>query len=116
MKPARERILRSTQYVHIKELGDSSRASVGPIRFQLSHLNRGDNKSKRSSKMAKIILVLALTVALASAQPIETIATSGGVSLSTQLLNWGEAAFQALLELAKHVLGNSRDETSKHFK
>merc|ERR1712029_1145891 len=56
--------------------------------------------------------VLALMVAMTSAQPIETIATSGGVSLSTQLLNWGQAAFQALLELAKHVLGNSRDETS----
>ena len=65
--------------------------------------------------MAKIILVFALMVAMASAQPIETIATSGGVSLSTQLLNWGQAAFEALLELAKHVLGNSRDETSKHL-
>ena len=66
--------------------------------------------------MAKIIFALALMVALASAQPIETIATSGGVSLSTHLWNWGQAAFEALLELAKHALGSSNEQTSKHFK
>jgi len=62
--------------------------------------------------MAKVFFVLALIVAVASAQPIETIATSGGVSLSTHLWNWGEVAFQALLELAKCALGTSREEIS----
>ena len=60
--------------------------------------------------MSKMIFVLALMVAVASTQPIEAIATSGGVSLSTQLWNWGQAAFEALLALA---LGTSRDESSK---
>ena len=63
--------------------------------------------------MAKVFFVLALIVAVASAQPIETIATSGGVSLSTHLWNWSEVAFQALLELAKCALGTSREEISK---
>ena len=63
--------------------------------------------------MAKMIFVLALMVAVASTQPIEAIATSGGVSLSTQLWNWGQAAFEALLALAEDVLGTCRDEKSK---
>ena len=63
--------------------------------------------------MAKMIFVLALMVAVASTQPIETIATSGGVSSSNQLWNWGQAAFKALLALAEDVLGTCRDEKSK---
>jgi len=64
--------------------------------------------------MAKMIFVLALMVAVASTQPIETIATSGGVSLSTQLWNWGQAAFEALVALvvkAFEPVEPSRDET-----
>ena len=61
--------------------------------------------------MAKIIVVLAL-IAIASTQPTETIATSGGVSLSTQLWNWGQAAFEALLELAKCAFGNCKEQQS----
>ena len=70
----------------------------------------------KSLKMAKMIFVLALMVAVASTQPIETIATSGGVSLSTQLWNWGQAAFEALVALviqAFEPVEPSRDETSK---
>ena len=59
-----------------------------------------------------MIFVLALMVAVASTQPIETIATSGGVSLSTQLWNWGQAAFKALLVLAEDVLGACRNATT----
>ena len=69
-----------------------------------------------SLKMSKMIFVLALMVAVASTQPIETIATSGGVSLSTQLWNWGQAAFEALVALvvkAFEPVEPSRDETSK---
>ena len=61
--------------------------------------------------MAKIIVVLAL-IAIASTQPTETIATSGEVSLSTQLWNWGQAAFEALLELAKCAFGNCKEQQS----
>ena len=61
--------------------------------------------------MAKILFVLAL-IAIASAQPIDTIATSGGVSLSTQLWNWGQATFEALLELAKCAFGNCKEQQS----
>ena len=70
----------------------------------------------KSLKMAKMIFVLALMVAVASTQPIETIATSGGVSLSTQLWNWGQAAFAALVASviqAFEPVEPSRDETSK---
>ena len=69
-----------------------------------------------SLKMAKMIFVLALMVAVASTQPIETIGTSGRVSLSTQLWNWGQAAFEALVALviqAFEPVEPSRDETSK---
>ena len=57
--------------------------------------------------MAKLIFVLALMVSLASAQVIETIVWSG-VSLSTRLWNWGQAA----LALERQALGTSGDETS----
>ena len=60
--------------------------------------------------MAKIILVFVLMVAMASAQPVET---SSGVSQSNQLWNWGQALFEGLLDAAKIVLGDCRDETSK---
>ena len=53
--------------------------------------------------MAKIILVFAF-MAMASAQPVET---SSGVSQSNQLWNWGQAAFEAILELAKQSLETS---------
>ena len=68
-----------------------------------------------SIKMSKMIFVFvfALMVAVVSTQPIETIPTSGGVSLSNQLWNWGQAAFEALLALAEDVLGTCRDEKSK---
>ena len=66
--------------------------------------------------MSKMIFVLALMVAVASTQPIETIATSGGASLLTQLVNWGQAAFEALVASviqAFEPVEPSRDETSK---
>lgn len=64
--------------------------------------------------MSKMIFFLALMVAVASTQPIETIATSGEVSLSTQLWNWGQVAFEALVALvvkAFEPVEPSRDET-----
>ena len=76
----------------------------------LSSSQQKQQQILESHKMAKMIFLLALMVAVAATQPIETIATSGGVSLSTQLWNWGQAAFEALLALA---LGTSRDESSK---
>ena len=77
--------------------------------FQLSLFNRSDKnlRESRRLKMAKIMLVLALMVAMAYGQPIETITTSGDISLSTHLWNWGQAAFEAILELAKQSLETS---------
>ena len=68
-------------------------------------------------KMARLFLALALSMTVAS-QPLETITTSGGVTLSTQLLNWAQVGFEAFLEWAKKGFGISTDEentTSKHI-
>merc|ERR1712062_863443 len=73
----------------------------------LSSSQQKQQQILESLKMAKMIFVLALMVAVASTQPIETMGTSGGVSLSTQLWNWGQAAFEALLALA---FGSSNNE------
>jgi len=60
-------------------------------------------------KTVRLFLVLALAMTVAS-QPLETIATSGGVTLSTQLLNWAQVGFEAFLEWAKKGFGISTDE------
>ena len=68
-------------------------------------------------KMARLFLALALSMTVAS-QPLETIATSGGVTLSTQLLNWAQVGFEAFMEWAKKGFGLSTDEentTSEHI-
>ena len=68
-------------------------------------------------KMTRLFLALALSMTVAS-QPLETIATSGGASLSTQLLNWAQVGFEAFLEWAKKGFGLSTDEentTSEHI-
>ena len=67
--------------------------------------------------MLRLFLVLTLAMTVAS-QPLEAIATSGGASLSTQLLNWAQVGFEAFLEWAKQGFGiNTADEntTSEHF-
>ena len=47
-------------------------------------------------KMVRLFLVVALAMTVAS-QPLETIATSGGVTLATQLLNWAQFGVEAFL-------------------
>ena len=67
--------------------------------------------------MVRLFIALALAMTVAS-QPLETIATSGGASLSTQFLNWAQVGFEAFLEWAKKGFGFSTDEkntTSEHI-
>ena len=67
--------------------------------------------------MTRLFLALALSMTVAS-QPLETIATSGGVTLSTQLLNWAQVGFEAFLEWAKKGFGLTTEEentTSEHI-
>ena len=64
-------------------------------------------------KMVRLFIALALAMTVAS-QPLETIATSGGASLSTQFLNWAQVGFEAFLEWAKQGFGlNTTDENTK---
>ena len=68
-------------------------------------------------KMVRLFIALALAMTVAS-QPLDTIATSGGASLSTQFLNWAQVGFEAFLEWAKQGFRlNTEDEntTSEHF-
>merc|ERR1712062_970594 len=60
-------------------------------------------------KMARLFLVLALAMTVAS-QPLETIGTSGGATLTTQLWNWAQVGLEALLELAKRFLDSNTEE------
>ena len=67
--------------------------------------------------MVRLFLALALSMTVAS-QPLEAIATSGGASLSTQLLNWAQVGFEAFLEWAKKGFGLTTEEentTSEHI-
>ena len=47
-------------------------------------------------KMVRLFLTLALVMTVAS-QPLETIVTSNGATLSTQLLNWVQVGVEAFL-------------------
>jgi len=69
--------------------------------------------------MMRLFLALALAITVAS-QPLETIATSGGVTLSTQLLNWAQVGFEAFLAWAKRGFGlglntNNENTTTRHI-
>ena len=68
-------------------------------------------------KMVRLFLVLALAMTVGS-QPLEAIATSSGVTLSTQLLNWAQVGIEAFLEWAKKGFGLTTEEentTSEHI-
>ena len=64
-------------------------------------------------KMARLFLALALAMTVAS-QPLETIATSGGVTLSTQLLNWAQVGLEAFVEFVRRSF-REENTTSKHI-
>ena len=63
--------------------------------------------------MVRLFLILALAMTVAS-QPLETIATSGGVTLSTQLLNWAQVGLEAFVEFVRRSF-REENTTSKHI-
>ena len=68
-------------------------------------------------KIASLFLALVLAMNVSS-QPLETIATSGGATLSTQLLNWAQVGFEAFLAWAQRGFGHNMEEektTSEYF-
>merc|ERR1711860_59691 len=60
-------------------------------------------------KMVKLFLTLALAMSVAS-QPLDTVATSGAATLSTQFLNWAQMGFEAFLVWARQGFGLNTDE------
>merc|ERR1711860_4802 len=60
-------------------------------------------------KMVKLFLALALAMCVAS-QPLDTVATSGAATLSTQFLNWAQVGFEAFLVWARQGFGLNTDE------
>ena len=62
-------------------------------------------------KMARLFLVLGFAITVSS-QPLETVATSGGATLTTQLLNWAQFGLEAIVEYAKQFFGCN---TSEHI-
>ena len=64
-------------------------------------------------KMVKLFLVLALAMTVAS-QPLETVATSGGATLTTQLLNWAQVGLEAFVEFVRRSF-REENTTSKHI-
>ena len=60
-------------------------------------------------KMVRLFLALALAMSVTS-QPLETAAMSGGVTVSTHLLNWVQVGFEAFLEWAKRGFGINTEE------
>ena len=64
-------------------------------------------------KTVRLFLVLALAMTVGS-QPLEAIATSGGASLSTQLLNWAQVGLEAFVEFVRRSF-REENTTSKHI-
>jgi len=60
-------------------------------------------------KMVKLFLALALAMCVAS-QPLDTVATSGAATLSTQFFNWVQVGFEAFLVWARQGFGLNTDE------
>ena len=60
-------------------------------------------------KMVKLFLALALAMSVAS-QPLDTVATSGAATLSTQFFNWAQMGFEAFLVWARQGFGLNTDE------
>ena len=58
--------------------------------------------------MVRLFLALALAITVAS-QPLDTIATSGGATLTTQLWNWAQVGLEAFLQLVRRSF---REETT----
>jgi len=59
--------------------------------------------------MVRLFLTLALAMTVAS-QPLETVATSGGATMSTQFLNWAQVGFEAFLAWAQRGFGHNTEE------
>ena len=61
--------------------------------------------------MVRLFLALALAMSVTS-QPLDTIATSSGATLSTQFLNWAQLGFEAFLVWARQGFGLNTEEES----
>ena len=59
--------------------------------------------------MVRLFLALALAITVSS-QPLETIGTSGGATLTAQLLNWAQFGLEAIVEYAKQFFGCNTSE------
>ena len=62
-------------------------------------------------KMVKLFLTLALAMCVAS-QPLDTVATSGAATLSTQFFNWAQMGFEAFLVWARQGYGEEKNTTT----
>merc|ERR1711860_365616 len=62
-------------------------------------------------KMVKLFLAFALAMSVAS-QPLDTVATSGAATLSTQFLNWVQGGFEAFLVWARQGYGEEKNTTT----
>merc|ERR1711953_1144321 len=69
----------------------------------------GRNKVMNGLKMVRLFLVLAFAMTVAS-QPLETIGTSGGATLTTQLWNWAQVGLEAFLEYVRRSFDPQTDE------
>ena len=82
-------------------------------------LNASEKKHKVMDGLKMVRLFLALTLAMTVAsQPLETIATSGRATLTTQLWNWAQVGLEAFLEYVRRSFGPDTDEentTSEHI-
>ena len=61
--------------------------------------------------MARLFSALILAMSVTS-QPLETIATSGGATLSTQFLNWAQVGFEVFLVWVRQGLGIKTEEVT----
>merc|ERR1712137_1026934 len=71
--------------------------------------SKKENKVIDGLKMVKLFLALALAMSVES-QPLDTVATSGAATLSTQFFNWAQVGFEAFWVWARQGLGLNTDE------
>merc|ERR1712047_233865 len=75
----------------------------------MGNTSKKENKVMDGLKMVKLFLALALAMSVAS-QPLDTVATSGAATLSTQFFNWAQVGFEAFLVWARQGFRLNTDE------
>ena len=84
---------------------------IAVLAFSTHQNSKKKKKVMDGLKMVRHFLALALAMSVAS-QPLDTVATSGAATLSTQFFNWAQVGFEAFLVWARQGYGEEKNSTT----